>query len=343
MGKKKAPEMPAMPDLNAAADKSYALQNQGLANQTTANRANQVNSSGSMNWTEDPSTGMWTKTEAYNPEQQALFNQQTANKGQMGKLAGGMMGNIDLNYANAPAAGQVGGFNQQATDLYNQLAQPGLDRQRAGKEAQMAAMGLNLGSGRAYDAQQANLTDSENRSNMMGAQAGIQQGNTEFGQQNQLRQNYVGEQNQMLQNAGGMMAGSGPAALSFSNDYAKEGIAKAPDYADNAQTMYQNASAQSAAKAKAKSGGMLGGMGGTLGSGIGMAFGGPMGAALGGAIGGGLDGGDMQGAISGGLGGAMQGYGGNLGWAQGMGNSVRGMFAPGYKDTAGLAAGVPQF
>ena len=134
-----------------------------------------------------------------------------------------------------------------------------------------------------------------------------------------------------------------PAALSFSNDYAKEGVANAPNYVGSAQMMYQNASEQAAAKAKAKSGGMLGGMGGTIGSGIGMAFGGPMGAALGGAIGGGLDGGDMQGAVSGGLGGAMQGYGGNLGWAQGMGNSVRGMFAPGYKDTAGLAAGVPQF
>lgn len=77
---------------------------------------------------------------------------------------------------------QIGQYNQQATDLYNQLAQPGLDRQRSAKEAQMAAMGLSLGSGRAWNNEQFNLNDSEDRSGMMGAQAGIQQGNTMFGQ-----------------------------------------------------------------------------------------------------------------------------------------------------------------
>jgi hypothetical protein len=77
---------------------------------------------------------------------------------------------------------QIGQYNQQATDLYNQLAQPGLDRQRSAKEAQMAAMGLSLGSGRAWNNEQNTLNDSEDRSGMMGAQAGIQQGNTMFGQ-----------------------------------------------------------------------------------------------------------------------------------------------------------------
>lgn len=258
MGKKKSPKMAPLPDMAALEAKQLATGRENILNQTTANRANQNNQFGSVNWSRDPTSGQWTQTESYNPEQQALLDQQIANQGQMGKMAGGLLGGADLGYGKAPAAGQVGGFNQQATDLYNQLAASGLQRQRSGKEAQMAAMGLNLGSGRAWDAEQENLNRSEDLSGMMGAQAGIAQGNTMFGQQNQLRQNYINEQNQMLQNAGGMMAGAAPEDLQFGS-YSQEGLVGTPDYIGNAMGLHQLQQAQNNAKAASKSGGGLGG------------------------------------------------------------------------------------
>ena len=107
-----------------------------------------------------------------------------------------------VDYSLLGAIPQVGQYSQQATDLYNQLAAPMLEKQRSAKEAQMAAMGLGLGSGRAYNTQQDVLNDSENRSGLMAAQAGIQQGNTMFDQA--LRGYQQGAQNLNNQFAQGM-------------------------------------------------------------------------------------------------------------------------------------------
>ena len=254
-----------------------------MVDTASANRANQNNQFGSVNWSRDPASGNWTQTESYNPEQQSLLSQRTANQGVMGQKAGGMLSNFDGSYANAPAAGQVGGFNQQATDLYDQLAQPGLDRQRSSKEAQMAAMGLNLGSGRAWDTEQENLNRSEDLSGMMGAQAGITQGNQMFAQQNALRGQYTGEQNQILHNAGGMMDGSAPKDLEFGSYYNQKDVAS-PQYAalgEQQRVATQNANNAAAAKKK----GMLGGYGKAIGTGVGAYFNNPeAGAAIGGAL-----------------------------------------------------------
>lgn len=197
-------------------DMAPMLQMQGNYNQEAfdknlqASRANQTNPLGSLTWSQDPATGQWTQDVSFNPQQQDIFNSQQAHQQLLADVAGGALGGFDArqvdmgalgampgiaDYSSLGAMPQVGQYSQQATDLYNQLAQPQLDRQRAAKEAQMAAMGLNLGSGRAYDTQQELLNDSANRSAMMGAQAGIQQGNTMFGQALQGRQQGVNELN----------------------------------------------------------------------------------------------------------------------------------------------------
>jgi hypothetical protein len=114
-----------------------------------------------------------------------------------------------VDYSSLGEIPKVGQYNQQATDLFNQLAQPQLDRQRAAREAQMAAMGMSLGSGRAYDTQQELLNDSENRSAMMGAQAGIQQGNVMFNQGMQgYQQGAQNLNNQFAQNMQGYQQGA---------------------------------------------------------------------------------------------------------------------------------------
>jgi len=122
MGKKKSAKTAAAPDYTALGEKTMAMQKQNTLEALTANRANQTNQFGSIDWNRDPTTGAWTQTESYNPQQQALLDQQVANQSILGQKAGGMLGNIDYSYGNAPAAGQVGGFNQQATDLISKGA-----------------------------------------------------------------------------------------------------------------------------------------------------------------------------------------------------------------------------
>lgn len=201
--------------------------NQNYAqNQTIANRPEQNNQYGRLTWSQDPTTGAWTQSNQLNEQQQNIFNQQQNNQQQIANMGAGLLGGFDMsqvNLGNAPQMpgvvdysqlgaipGQVdysklgnmpaiGQYNQQATDLYNKLAQPQLDRQRSAKEAQMAAMGLSLGSGKAWDNEQFNLNDAENRSAMMAAQAGINQGNTMFGQGMQKYQQGVENLNNQYQ------------------------------------------------------------------------------------------------------------------------------------------------
>lgn len=190
----KKTKTPEAPNYSALASQQAEMANKNWQTQLQANRPNQSNQFGTSTWEQDPTTGQWSQSTQLNQPQQDIFNQQQANQQQIANMGGGMLGGFDtsqIDLSKAPGMGTVGGFNQQATDLYNQLAAPQLQRQRAAKEAQMAAMGMSLGSGQAYNTQQELLNDSANRSAMMAAQAGIQQGNTMFGQQNQLHQQGV--------------------------------------------------------------------------------------------------------------------------------------------------------
>ena len=149
-----------------------------------------------MTWSQDPTTGQWTQSTQLNQPQQDIFNQQQANQQQIANMGGGMLGGFDtsqVDLSGAPAMGQVGQFNQQATDLYRQLGQPDLDRAQAARKADLAARGisdLNSGAGANLMAQ---LGDQTNRFGMEAAQRGITQGNTMFGQQNQLHQQGVSD------------------------------------------------------------------------------------------------------------------------------------------------------
>ena len=214
--KTKTPEAPNY----AGLAQQQAEQAKGAWNaQLQANRPNQTNQFGSLTWEQDPTTGEWTQSTQLNQPQQDIFNQQQANQQQIANTGGGLLGGFDasqvdlsgaskmpgvVDYSSLGAMPQVGQYNQQATDLYNQLAAPQLQRQRAAKEAQMAAMGLGMGSGQAYNTQQELLNDSENRSALQAAQAGIQQGNTMFGQGMQGYQQGVQNLNNQFQQGMGL-------------------------------------------------------------------------------------------------------------------------------------------
>lgn len=202
MGKKSKTQTPQPIDTTALGQKQ-ADENQRIYDvNLAASRPTQSNPFGTLGWSKDDA-GNWTQSVNLSPEQQAMFNQAQSH-------VGGMLGNIDTSQIKLNNdLPQIGQYNQQAADLFNQLAAPQLERQRAAKEAQMAAMGLGLGSGRAYNTQQELLNDSENRSAMMGAQAGIQQGNTMFGQGLQLNQqgnqNVLNERSANLGQLSGML------------------------------------------------------------------------------------------------------------------------------------------
>lgn len=241
----KKTKTPEAPNYSALAGQQAAQAKQAWQTQLNANRPNQSNQFGSLTWEQDPTTGEWTQTTALNQPQQDIFNQQQANQQQIANMGGGLLGGFDtsqVDLSGAPAMGQVGQFNQQATDLYNQLAAPQLQRQRAAKEAQMAAMGLGMGSGQAYNTQQELLNDAENRSAMMAAQAGIQQGNTMFGQQNQLHQQGVQDilaqkQANLGQLSGIMGLGQAMGVPQF-NQFGQAGAYQTPDLMGAAQNQY---------------------------------------------------------------------------------------------------------
>ena len=194
MGKKT--ETPEAPDYTGIANQQSQLSQQAWADQLRANRPTQTNQFGSSTWSQDPTTGQWTQSTQLNQPQQDIFNQQQYNQQQLADIGGELTGGYDasqVDLSGAPAMGQVGQFNQQATDLYRQLGQPDLDRAQAARKADLAARGisdLNSGAGANLMAQ---LGDQTNRFGMEAAQRGIAQGNTMFGQQNQLHQQGVSD------------------------------------------------------------------------------------------------------------------------------------------------------
>ena len=194
MGKKS--ETPEKPDYTGIANQQ-ALQSQAAwADQLKANRPTQTNQFGSSTWSQDPTTGQWTQSTQLNQPQQDIFNQQQWNQQQLADIGGELTGGYDasqVDLSGAPAMGQVGQFNQQATDLYRQLGQPDLDRAQAARRAAMAARGISDVTSAAGTNLEAQLADQTNRFGMEAAQRGIQQGNTMFGQQNQLHSQGVSD------------------------------------------------------------------------------------------------------------------------------------------------------
>jgi hypothetical protein len=192
----KSSKTPDAPNYSGIAQQQAQQSKQAWSDQLQANRPNQTNQFGSSSWSQDPTTGAWTQATQLNQPQQDIFNSQQANQQQVANMTGSALGGYDtsqVDLSGAPAMGQVGGFNQQATDLYNQLAQPGLDRQNDAARARAAAMGIPEFGSRAGTTMNQQIADATSRSGMMGAQAGINQGNTEFGQQNQLHSQGVSD------------------------------------------------------------------------------------------------------------------------------------------------------
>lgn len=189
MGKKSKTQTPTPMDTTAIGQQQ-ATQNRQVWNQNlNAARPNQTNPFGSLTWEQDPTTGQWTQSVGLSDAQQGL----------MGGLTGAAntaLGGYDASNIDFSTLGEmpkVGGYNQQAIDTMRALQAPQLEQQRAAQEAKLAAMGLNTGSGRAWENAQRAIGTNENQADMQAILAGINQGNTEYGQAMQGRQQGVNE------------------------------------------------------------------------------------------------------------------------------------------------------
>jgi hypothetical protein len=183
MGKKS--KVPKAPNYSGLAQQQGAENLKNWETGVNAARPNQNNPMGSVSWDKDPTTGEWTQNTTWNPQQQEIFNAQQGNQQTIANKAGGMLGGLDtsqIDLSQAPTMPEVGGYDQRMIDTINQLQQPGLDQARSKKEAQLAAMGVGTGTGRAWNTEQGNIGDTENRSRLNAVLAGINQGNTAFGQ-----------------------------------------------------------------------------------------------------------------------------------------------------------------
>ena len=183
MGKKT--KTPKAPDYSGIATQQAALNEQSWNKGVNAGRPDQFNPMGSVKWGQDPTTGEWTQTAAWNPEQQKTFEAQQAGQGMLAGKTNEAIGGFDtsqMDFSKAPGMPTVGGYNQQAIDTMRALQAPQLEKQRNANQARMAAMGIGTGSGSAWNAEQQNLGTNENQADMQAIMAGINQGNTEFGQ-----------------------------------------------------------------------------------------------------------------------------------------------------------------
>jgi len=76
----------------------------------------------------------------------------------------------------------VGGYNQQAIDTMRALQAPDLEARANADRARRTAMGLGEASGSAWNSGERNLNQAANDADLKAIMAGINQGNTEFGQ-----------------------------------------------------------------------------------------------------------------------------------------------------------------
>jgi len=112
------------------------------------NRANQTSDFGSLNWTQDPTTGVWNMQQNLSPDLKANLD---ALRQQQGSAIGGMESDF--------------GVNNDVMTAYKGLNDPMIQYSRDRENARLAAMGLNTGSGQAWLNSQRSLDDAETRSN----------------------------------------------------------------------------------------------------------------------------------------------------------------------------------
>jgi len=172
-------DFPAIPDYTKLAQQTQQSNQQAMNQQTLTNRPNQTNQSGSLQWTQDPTTGQWTQTQSYNPNITSSLNSQQGTQagllsGAEGMVPGAISGlQKPIDYSGLtgvqsydpskfnPLADSGFGAVQQVQDAMMSRLQPGLDQGRASLIQQLRSQGLSQGSD-AYDRAIRNFDQKDN-------------------------------------------------------------------------------------------------------------------------------------------------------------------------------------
>lgn len=268
-GQPPVPGQPSTDPFTNAAMQQGQIATQNVNDQTTANRANQTNPTGSSTWTMDPATGQWTQNVSLaGPQQDALTSQQNVQAGRSSAAEGMLPGAVDAlgkpidtsGFSDYFSFGAPGETNQQAQDaVWGQLS-PMLDQRRKAMEAQLANQGITMGS-EAWKNAMAQSGSDENNARLQSVMAGFNQGkslndqNIAYGNyRSGQRQSQLGEAQslraQPLMDINSLLAGQGVQNPTF-GQYGQAGVAAPPNLLGAQQSKYnavldsQNASADS--------------------------------------------------------------------------------------------------
>lgn len=224
-----------------------ALQDQltaskGVVNQNNAmTHGNTTTPLGTQTFTSrvDPATGatVWDQTQTLSPEQQQLYNQQTAQQTALGQTGMGLTGQIasaygsPLDLSGLPqvyGANDLLGARQQAQDaIYGRQTQyldPQFQHLGDSLETRLVNQGINKGSA-AYDREMANYADQRQKAYSDARQAAITGGTNELTTLANLsgtqRQNALAEmltaRNEPLKEWTALQSGTAPTMPTFSN------------------------------------------------------------------------------------------------------------------------------
>ena len=195
-----------VPDFGSLAQQQFGA-NTAATNMTNqANRPDQTNAMGSTTWSMNPD-GTWANSSTMNAPTQNLFD--TTMQGST-NLASTIGAGPDMsNLGTMPTAGQ---YVPGATAAWMALAQPQQDAQDAAARTRAAAMGITLGSD-ANNMVERNIGTNDSTMTNQGILQGYNQGNTEFTQSMQARQQ--AEKEAMDQYTGAV---SGSSALTASRN-----------------------------------------------------------------------------------------------------------------------------
>jgi len=186
-----------IPDYTALAEKTQQSNQSAMNQQTQANRPNQMNQGGSLTWTQDPTTGQWTQTQAMNPALtgSADAQQQTQlglSQGAQGLAQGAVdaagkpldtsgMTQVNQYDPNKYLSTMDSGFGgvKEVTDAMMGRLQPGMDQARSALIQRLRSQGISQDSGayqRAINTQDQSDVDARQRALL----AGTSEYNTEF-------------------------------------------------------------------------------------------------------------------------------------------------------------------
>lgn len=217
MGKK------STPDYKGAAEATAKSDAEMLQVQTLANRPNQYNPWGSMEWQQDPDTGGWSQTQTLTDDAQSALDAQMAMQKGKSEQALGMMGRLEDEFGETVDWGKFGDQTQLQYDpseirgraedaAYGRATSrldPRFEQQENKLMIDLRNRGLSEGD-QAYDSAMANFNRSKEDAYSQAQMGAVQQGRGEAAQDysqqmgsanyaNQLRQNQMKE---MMQQRG---------------------------------------------------------------------------------------------------------------------------------------------